>query len=275
MLPRKPFTLEVAVFVEVDGIRLAYDDQGTGIPMVFLHAFPMNRTMWAPQLVALSRTARVITVDLRGHGESDAPLWHYSMEQFAGDLCALLDRLSLAQAVFAGLSMGGYLIFSLLRRSPHRVKAIVLAGTRAAADSDEARHARFMLAQVAYAKGASAVAETMLPKLLGPTSLTSRPDLVERVRSIIGRTEVSGIAGDLMAMAERPDSRALLPTIACPALVIVGEEDTTTPLQEARLIADQIPGARLEIIPNAGHLSNLEQPEAFNRALERFVSSLR
>ncbi|MBI4400816.1 MAG: alpha/beta fold hydrolase [Nitrospirae bacterium] len=258
----------------INGIDLAYTDQGRGTPLVFVHAFPLGKAMWAPQVQALSARCRVITVDLRGHGESEAPLWRYTMDQFADDLKGLLDHLAIRQAVMAGLSMGGYVLFAFYRKFPDRVKGLVLADTRAREDSEEGRAGRFAMAQLAYKNGASAIADAMLPKLLSQASLHGRPELVQQVRAIITATQVSGIAGDLMGMAERLDSVPLLKAIACPTLVIVGEQDTATPPADARLMADAIPGARLAIIPAAAHLANLEQPEAFNRAVDSFLESV-
>ena len=137
------------MFCDATGSRLAYDDQGTGLPLVFLHAFPMNRSMWAPQVAALSKQFRTITIDLRGHGESDAPLWNFSLDQYADDVCALLNYLALPQAVLVGLSMGGYVSFAFSRKYGSRLKALVLADTRAQADSQEGRTGRFNLAQAA------------------------------------------------------------------------------------------------------------------------------
>ena len=263
------------MFCDTKGIRLAYDEQGTGLPLVFLHAFPLNRSMWTPQTTALSRQFRTIAVDLRGHGESDAPLWAFSLEDYADDVCALLDHLAIPQAVLVGLSMGGYVGFSFSRTYGNRLKGLVLADTRAQADSPEGRTGRFNLAQTAYGKGADAVADIMLPKLLGATSLQQKPELVEYVRRTIRDTPVSGILVDLMAMANRPDSVAHLRTLACPTLVVVGQEDHTTPLADAQVMATEIPGARLAVIPAAGHLSNLEQPEVFNDLVRNFVEELR
>jgi pimeloyl-ACP methyl ester carboxylesterase len=260
--------------VNINGTRIAYSDNGGGMSLVFLHAFPLNRTMWGPQEKQLSRRFRIVTVDLRGHGESDAPLWHYSLEQYADDVNGLLDHLAIERAVLIGLSMGGYVNFAFYRKYARRVRALVLADTRAAADSAEARTGRFNLAQTAYRKGAEAVAETMLPKLLGATSIAKRPGIVRQVRHMIETCEVSGIVVDSVAMAERPDSMSLLALITCPTLVLVGEEDATTPPSEAGLMAQAIPGARLSIIPGAGHLSSLEQPDLFNREVEQFVEKL-
>jgi 3-oxoadipate enol-lactonase len=260
---------------DAQGVRLAYDDQGAGLPLVFLHAFPLNRSMWAPQIAALSMGFRTIAIDLRGHGESDAPLWNFSLDHYADDVRALLDHLTIEQAVLIGLSMGGYVGFAFSRKYAHRLKALVLADTRAQADSQESRTGRFHLAQTAYSRGAEAVAETMLPKLLGPTSLRTKPDLAKLLRNIIHRTPISGIVVDLMAMADRPDSVPHLHTITCPTLVVIGEEDTTTPFADAQLMASEIPGARLVVIPAAGHLSNMEQPDVFNEVVKGFVEEMR
>ena len=262
------------MLAQVNDISLAFNDQGTGLPLVFLHAFPLNRTMWDDQEKALSSQFRVITIDLRGHGESNAPLWHYSLDQAADDVHSLLDHLSIRQAVLIGLSMGGYVAFAFYRKYAARVRGLVLADTRAQADTEDGKRARFEMAQVAYTRGPSAVADIMIPKLLSPTTIQTRPELVQRVRTMIEGNQVSGIAGDLMAMAERADSRPLLTQISCPTQIIVGELDVPTPPSDAQLMADRIPHARLAVIPRAGHLSNLEQPEPFNQAILSLVLTL-
>jgi len=262
------------MLAQLNGINIAYNDRGTGLPIVFLHAFPLNRTMWTAQEQALSSQFRVITIDLRGHGESDAPLWHYTLDQSAEDVRALLDQLAIQQALFVGLSMGGYILFAFYRKYAGRVKGMVLADTRAQADTEEGKEGRFQMAQVAYKKGPSAIADMMIPKLLSPATVRSRPEIVQAVRTKIEGNQISGIAGDLMAMAERPDSVSLLKQITCPTQVIVGGLDQATPPSDARLMAEQIPGARLALIPNAAHLANLEQPGAFNQILGSFASEL-
>ena len=260
---------------QVNGITLAYSDQGTGLPIVFLHAFPLNRTMWAPQENALSSQFRIITIDLRGHGESDAPLWRYTLEQSADDVRVLLDHLSIRQAVFVGLSMGGYILFAFYRKYADRVKGLILADTRAQADTPEGKHGRFLMAQTAYKEGSSAIADLMIPKLLSPMSIQTKLDLVQHVRAMIQGNQISGIAGDLMAMADRPDSVTLLSQITCPTQIIVGDLDQATPPSDAELLANRISNARLAIIPQAAHLANLEQPETFNRIVASFASELR
>ncbi len=259
----------------INGVELAYTDQGKGTPIVFVHGFPLNRSMWEPQVRSLSGQFRVITVDLRGHGESDAPLWLYTMDQFADDVKGLLDHLSIQQAVLAGFSMGGYVVFAFYRKYAARVKGLVLADTRPQPDSAEGRAGRFKTAQTAHKDGAGAIADIMLPKLLSPASVQGKPDLVQKVRAMMTGAPVTGIAGDLMAMAERPDSVPLLKEITCPALVIVGELDGLTPPADAKLMADTIKGARIQTIPAAAHLSNLEQPEAFTNAVKSFLETIR
>jgi 3-oxoadipate enol-lactonase len=255
----------------VNGITLAYDDHGQGLPVVFLHAFPFNRRMWQSQAAALADRFRIITVDLRGHGESDAPLWHYTLDSYADDVAALLDHLAIQRAVLVGLSMGGYLSFAFHRKYPGRVSGLVLADTRAEADKPQAAAWRFALAQRAYRDGAKAVFADMGPKLLSPSAYTGNPALVRQVEELILSAPVSGIACDLMAMAERPH----LAQIACPTLVLVGAEDQLTSPEENRRIAEGITGATFEILAGAGHMSNLERPEAFNRALGEFLGRLR
>lgn len=259
---------------KINGMTLAFNDRGTGLPIVFLHAFPLNRTMWTKQEDALSSQFRVITIDLRGHGESDAPLWHYSLDQAADDVHGLLDYLSIRQTVFVGLSMGGYILFAFHRKFADRVTGMVLADTRAQADTDEGKQARFEMAQIAYKQGARAIADMMIPKLLSPATIQTRPELVQHVRTMIEGNQISGIAGDLMAMAERPDSIPLLQRMTCPAQIIVGELDLPTPPSDATLMADRIPNARLAIIPGAAHLSNLERPDLFNETVRSFVANI-
>lgn len=260
--------------VQVNGITVSYGDRGAGLPLVFLHAFPLNRTMWTAQEQALSSQFRVVTIDLRGHGESDAPLWRYTLDQAADDVRALMDHLSIRQAVLVGLSMGGYILLAFYRAFGDRVKGLVLADTRAQADTVDGQQSRFQMAQVAYKKGPAAIADLMIPKLLRPESINTNPDLVRSVRAMIEGNQISGIAGDLMAMAERPDSIPFLNQITCPTQIIVGELDQATPPSDAKLMADRIPGARLSIIPGAAHLANLEQPDRFTQIVRSFAEEV-
>jgi pimeloyl-ACP methyl ester carboxylesterase len=255
----------------VNGVTIAYEDQGTGPPLVFLHAFPLNRTMWAPQVAMLARRFRTVSIDARGLGESDAPHWRYSLEQYAGDVKEVLAHSGIEKALFVGLSMGGYLEFALYRLYPEIMLGMVLADTRAEADKPEQVQWRFNLAQRTAAKGPAAVIAEMLPKLLAPQRYERDPALVANVEAMLSAAPVPGIIGALMALAERPDSTHLLKAITIPTLVIVGADDVLTPQADAERIVKGIEGAELVVIPDAGHLSNLEQPDRFTAAVERFA----
>ena len=257
---------------EINGINLSYTDQGEGTPLVFIHAFPLSSAMWEPQIKPFSQNYRVVAIDLRGHGESDAPLWHFTLDDYAEDIHALLTHLNIKQATFIGLSMGGYTLFSLYRKFPNSVKAMVLADTRAQADTEEAKAGRFAMAQTAYQSGPQAIAEMMMPKILAPFTMEHRQEVVDRIRKIILKNKASGIIVDLMAMSRRPDSTSLLSHISCPTLIIVGEQDVATPPSEAQYMKERIPGSKVVTIPQAGHMSNLEQPEVFNGALSEFLT---
>ena len=262
------------MLADVNGIKLAYSDSADGSPVVLLvHAFPLNRSMWDPQLGPLRARARVIAPDLRGFGASEAgPPGPLTMDQHADDLAALLDHLGVREPViYCGLSMGGYVGFAFWRRHRERVRALVLADTRATADSPEARQDRLAMAAKAEEAGSAQPAiEAMLPRLFSPSL---RPEATPRrqVEAMMAGTAARAVADGQRGLAARPDSLGLLPTLAVPALVLVGEHDVLTPPSEAERMAAALPNARLGVVPQAGHLSNLENPDAFTRALLAFV----
>ncbi len=256
----------------INGINIAYTDSGNGETLVFIHAFPLSKRMWEPQIQALSKDYRVITLDLRGHGESDTLLWNFTLEDYAKDIYELLRHLNMQQATFIGLSMGGYILFEFYRFFPNMVNALVLADTRAQADTEEGKAGRLAMAQTADKGGPEAIADMMIPKLLTANTIEDRVDLIDQIKKMIRSTPPSGIIVDLMAMAARPDSTSLLSQISCPTLLIVGEDDIPTPPSESHYMAERIPQAQLVTIPHAGHLANLEQPVAFNQALTVFLT---
>lgn len=254
--------------VPVHGVELALDDQGTGPAVLFVHGYPLDGTLWRHQAGAFPGW-RTLIPDLRGFGRSDAPDLGYSMATYADDLAGLLDAIGVDDVVLVGLSMGGYVAFEFLRRHRPRVRGLVLVDTRAQADSTEGRKGREMAMADARDGGAPFIADQMLPRLLAP----SAPDpLRETVRGMMAAAPVPGLLGALAAMRDRPDSTGMLPTLGeLPTLVVVGAEDALTPPVDARALAKPIPGARLVEISGAGHLSPLEQPEAFNRHLQEFL----
>lgn len=238
-------------------------------PILFVHGFPFDHFLWRHQLEALSRWP-CVAPDLRGAGGA-TPMPPYSMATYADDLIALLDRSRIAEAVVCGLSMGGYIAFELLRRFPKRVRAVVLCNTKAEADSAEAKQGRDRLAARAQDAGARAVATELVPKLLARATQEQRPDIARAVTEMIERQPVPGIVGALGALRDRPDSRALLPQIGVPALVVAGDDDQIAPAQGMREMARAIPGAHFVLIPMAGHMTPLEAPVALSAALADFL----
>lgn len=259
---------------QIGQIELEWEEAGRGTPVVLLHAFPLNRKMWAPQVAALAAKYRVITPDFRGHGESGTAAEDSTMERLAEDVRNLLDHLKLERIVLGGLSMGGYVAFAFFRRWPERVAALILADTRASADTEEGRKARFETAAVAEREGSGAIAEPMLPKLLAAATHERQPEIVAAVRAMILEASPAGIAAALRGMAARPASQDLLPQIKVPTLIFVGEHDVLTPPADSEAMAKAIPGSTLVKIPAAGHLSNLEQPTVFNRKLQEFLAKV-
>ncbi|MFL6333305.1 MAG: alpha/beta fold hydrolase [Pyrinomonadaceae bacterium] len=251
-----------------------YDDSGgSGAALVLLHGFPFDRSMWRGQAEALGGEFRVVAPDLRGSGET--PLGDtLTIEGMAEDVAALLDELNLGRVVVGGLSMGGYVAFELFRKFPRRVRALVLADTRPQADTVAGRRAREENAQRALKEGMAPIVESMLPKLLSAEARERGGVVLERVRAMMLGTTPEGAAAALRAMAVRRDQTDLLPSVNVPTLIVVGSQDSITPPADAQAMSAQIEGSRLVVVEGAGHLSNVEQPEQFNRALVEFLRGL-
>ncbi len=249
--------------------------QGKGPVLVFVHGFPFNHSMWDAQVSAFAGAYRVIVPDLRGFGESTVTPTLVTMEDFADDIHGLLHAAFVnGPVIFCGLSMGGYVAWQFFRKYRSQVKALILCDTRAAADSPEAAANRRTLAQAVLSQGAQAAADGMLPRLLSPRTAEQRPELIAEMRSMILRNKPAGIAAALEGLAQRPDCTALLPKIDVPTLLICGQDDQITPSAEMRQMADSIPGAQFVEIPGAGHMAPLENADAVNAAVRRFLASL-
>jgi 3-oxoadipate enol-lactonase len=266
-------------YLHVGSRTIAYYDTAPEAPalpvMVMVHGFPLAASMWEPQLREPPVGWRLLAPDLGGFGGStDAEVSNPSIADYAVDVIHLLRELDIASAVVAGLSMGGYVSFALIRQAPQLVRALVLADTRAGADTSEGRANRRATLALVDREGSSGVARELPSKYLGQATRELRPDLEASVRRIIKQQSPSAIRGGLVRLMDRPDSTALLATINVPCLVIVGDEDVVTPPDEARRMADAIPAAQLSVIPGAGHLSNLEQPELFGASMSAFLSRL-
>jgi pimeloyl-ACP methyl ester carboxylesterase len=251
---------------------ISWEASGEGTPLLMMHAFPLNQTMFQPQREALSGVARLLTFDAPGVGES-APA-AVTIDDLADLAAALLDAENIERAIVGGVSMGGYAAFAFARRHPGRLRGLILANTRAVADTEEARKNRRDMAQVALAQGAAEIASRMLPKLLGETTRRERPAVAGRVRAIAESVPGETIARLLEALANRADSTDLLARIHVPTLVIAGAQDSIATPHESSEWAARIPNARFVAISGAGHLPNLETPEAFNAAVREFLQSL-
>jgi pimeloyl-ACP methyl ester carboxylesterase len=260
--------------ISIDGVPVAFDSAGEGPAVLLLHAFPLSKAMWTAQAAALKHRYQVIRMDARGFGDSapgDTPL---TMDLIADDAAAVLDHLRVREAVLCGCSMGGYAAFAFAARFPARVRGLVLVDTRAADDTEDARAGRATLAQKALAEGAPIVAETMLPKLLGPTSHRERPEVVDRVRRWILSAPPQAVAHALYGLGARPDRRPLLREIDAPTLLVRGEEDAISTAADLAEMQQGIRGSEAVTLPRAGHLPILEVPEAFGQVLENFLARL-
>ena len=255
------------------GRDVRFLEAGAGWPVLLLHAFPVNAEMWRPQLERVPEGWRYIAPDVRGFGPEAAPSGSFTLDDVAADLAAFLDHLKLDRAVIGGLSMGGYITMALLRRSPERFDGMILADTRAEADSPEGLEGRRQMIELVRAKGPGAVADQMLPKLLSASARERQPELVAFVRNMIESTSSETIAAALGAMMGRPDSTSSLSRVNCPTLILVGADDEVTPEPSARAMENRIERSRVVVLPGAGHLSSLESPDAFSRALSEFLAS--
>jgi len=261
--------------LKVNGIELATLDRGSGPPVLLVHGFPLDHTMWDAQVEALSEQYRVIVPDLRGFGRSEVTEGKVTMEQFADDLAGLLDRLGVAgPVVFCGLSMGGYIAWEFWRKYTDRLRGLVLCDTRAMADAPQAAAARLDTAQQVLREGTATLVDGMIPKLFAQTTRNTNPRLVESVRRVMLSANPKAVAAAARGMAQRRDFTPNLPAIACPALVLVGELDVISTPEEMRSIADAIPGSRFVEIAAAGHMSPLEGADEVSAALLEFLALL-
>ncbi|MEO8623549.1 MAG: alpha/beta fold hydrolase [bacterium] len=255
------------------GLELAYDDVGSGIPLLFIHGWPHDRTLWAAQLSGLPTQARCLAPDLRGFGDSSV-LPPYSIDQYADDMAAFLAMLGIDRAVVCGLSMGGYVALAMLRRHRALLRGLILTSTRATADTPEAREKRARLIEFVQERGVEALAGRQLKAMVGATTLNTRPDVLEALRQLMAEAPSAGVIGGLQAMAARADATSLLSGIDFPTLVVSGSEDTFILPDEMRALAAAIPRSRLEVIQCGGHVCSYERPAAFNHVVSEFLASL-
>ena len=257
-----------------DGTEIFYEVRGEGAPLILLHPFPLNHQFWQGCAPLLEHRYRLIIPDLRGHGDSPPGEGAATMEKHARDLLQLCSQEGIGKAIFAGVSIGGYILFEFWRQARERVSALVLANTRATAETPEGRANRQKSIDAVKQRGPVQFIDEMIPRLLARTTLETRQDVVAGARQMMSRMSVQGIVANLQGMMQRPDSIPTLKTINVPVLIIGGEEDTATPLAEAELMKQHISKARLEVVPKAGHYAAFEQPEYTGKLLRTFADGL-
>ena len=261
--------------VTVNNIELNVTEAGTGLPVVFLHGFPLDHTMWRAQLDAFASSCRIVAPDLRGFGASGVTEGTVTMEQFADDVAGLLDALDITvPVVLCGLSMGGYIAWQFARKFPERLRGLILCDTKAVPDTPEGAAQRHKTAELALSEGMPLLVATMQPRLRAESTRASRPEVLAELQRMMLGCAPAGVAAALRGMAARPDATPLLRDIRVPALLIGGAEDKISPPDEMRQIAAAIPGAEFVEIADAGHMAPMEQREAVNAAMRTFLRSL-
>ena len=263
------------LLTEVSNFTISYNDVGEGeIPIIFLHGFPFDKTMWKGQLDNLKSNNRLIAVDIRGFGKSIDANSELSMDLFGQDLIAFMDKLQIDKAVVCGLSMGGYIALNVLKNYPNRFEALILCDTQCIADTAEGKEKRYKTIEQINTDGPSEFNDGFIKNVFHADSLSAKHEIVESLRSTVVANSKEAITAGLVALAERSETCSSLSDIQVPTLIICGKQDVVTPLAQSEFMHSHIKGSTLKVIDNAGHVSNLEQPEEFNKHLVDFLNSL-
>ncbi len=257
--------------VRSDDVEIFYKIRGSGPPVVLLHPFPCHHEFWNPVAEALDSRYRLILPDLRGHGDSEIGEGPALMQKHAGDVARLLDAAGVGKAAFVGCSIGGYILFEFWRRFRARLTSLALCDTRPQSDTAEGRANRLKAAAAVLEQGTEPFIESMIPKLMGRTTVSTRPDLVDGARAMMRKMSTEDISLVLRGMAERPDSVADLKSINVPTLIVIGEEDVLSTVADGELMRQNIAGSQLKVIPKAGHYAPWEQPELVGKVLRQFL----
>jgi len=257
--------------VRSDDVEIFYEIRGSGPPVVLLHAFPCHHEFWNPVAEALDSRYRLILPDLRGHGDSEIGEGPALMQKHAGDVARVLDAAGVAKAAFVGCSIGGYILFEFWRRFRERVTSLALCDTRPQSDTADGRANRLKAAAAVLEQGTEPFIESMIPKLMGRTTVSTRPDLVDGARAMMRKMSAEDISLVLRGMAERPDSVADLKSINVPTLIVIGEEDVLSTVADGELMRQNIARSELKVVPKAGHYAPWEQPELVGKVLRQFL----
>lgn len=261
-------------YINANPIFYIAEGRSDATPVVFIHGFPFSHEMWREQVALVSKEFRAIAYDTRGHGKSYIGEAQFTIEHHVDDLIGLMDCWMIEKAVVVGLSMGGYITLRALERNPERFRAAVLCDTKSEADTNEGKLKRFENMKIVREQGSEAFADLFTKHVFAPESCTTKPEAIQLIRNIIKSTPPLSIAGTLLALASRTDTTASLAKIKVPTLILVGEKDITTPPANSQSMHEKIRGSELHIIPNAAHMSNLENPDEFNRHLLVFLKRI-
>jgi pimeloyl-ACP methyl ester carboxylesterase len=261
--------------IPVNNFHLSYDDVGEGIvPIIFLHGFPFNKTMWQGQLDFLKSSYRLIPCDIRGFGKSMDEKSPLSIDLFADDLIQFMDKLSIDKAIVCGLSMGGFIALNAMKRFPERLEALILCDTQCIADTKEVKEKRYKIIDEINVEGVDNFNDGFIKRVFHEDSITNKKKVVEQLRNVVFSNSKHIIKQGLVALAERSETCSILDGITIPTLIICGREDEVTPLAQSEFMNATIKGSILQVIENAGHVSNLEQPDEFNKHLLGFLTTL-
>jgi 3-oxoadipate enol-lactonase len=261
--------------INANGITMSFDDFGKGeTPIIFVHGFPFDKSSWAPQMAFMKKTQRVIAYDIRGFGATPLGKTKPSMRVYADDLVKFMDNMGIHKAIVCGLSMGGYIVLNAVQRYPERFKALILSDTQSIADTKEAEKKRYQTIEQIKTDALAVFTEGVLKNVFCANSRAHKTEVIGKIKEVILSTPQETIIAALTALAERTDMTASLKDIPIPTLIICGKEDSMTPPNQAEALHFAIKNSSLHIIENAGHLSNLEQPDAFNKHLAGFIATL-
>lgn len=267
------FTQGYNLSIPVNNFHLSYDDVGEGdIPVIFLHGFPFDKTMWQTQLDFLKSSQRVIACDIRGFGKSKDENSTFSIDMFADDLIDFMDKLSIGKAILCGLSMGGFIALNVMEKKPDRFEALILCDTQCIADTHEIREKRYAIIDQITQEGTTSFNEEFIKSVFCKVSFDTKKELVKNVHNVVFANSQRIIAMGLVALAGRSETCSRLDEITIPTLIICGREDEVTPLEQSESMNEAIKDSTLHVIDNAGHVSNLEQPDEFNEHIRDFLA---
>ena len=265
-------TTGMNLILNINNLNLSYDDVGEGnIPIIFLHGFPFDKSMWAKQLDFFATTNRVIAIDIRGFGKSTDESTPLSIDLFSDDLMLFMNQMKISKAIICGLSMGGFIALNAQARFPDRFEAIILCDTQCIADTIEVKLNRYKTIDEIALNGTLNFNEAFIKKVFCKNSFTNKQEIVTQLRSVVMANPEQIIINGLKALAERSETCSTLPEINIPTLIICGREDEVTPLEQSEFLHTSIKASVLHIIDNAGHVSNIEQPEEFNNEISKFL----